>query len=417
MRRPALSVIVVVFGAVLIALGLAAAYNMRVPRAAEEERARSPDEAFLRGRVARFWEYIGAGTVRCQLCPHRCTIPANARGRCGVRENRGGRLYSLVYGRPVALSVGPIEKAPFHHFFPGHLRRTIATAGCNLACRYCQNWPLSQGSVDTLDYVPMAPAEVIQGVLRDGLSSVSFTYTEPTVFFEYMYDIARLAKQQGLKTNLVTNGFINPEPLKQLLKYMDAVRVDLKAFTEEYYRQISFGRLEPVLQTLRIIHAAGAHLEIINLVVPTLNDNPEDIRRMCEWIVANLGSGVPVHFNRFFPQFQMTHLPPTPVETLEMAVKIAQAAGMRFVYIGNVPGHPRNNTFCPSCKEMVIQRVGLMVVTNKIEAGECGYCGYALPGVWGQAATRTPPPTPTAKHLADAGDMDVMCIQVRVTDR
>ena len=339
-------------------------------------------EQFVVAERARFWEDIGGGMVQCQLCPHLCTIVEGGRGRCRVRENRGGVLYSLVYGRPVALGLGPIEKAPFHHFFPGHMRRTIATAGCNLTCLYCQNWPLSQGSVDELTYRPMSPEEVIRDVLRDRLDSVSFTYTEPTVFYEFMYDIAQLAKQEGLKTNLVTNGFINPEPLRQLLRYMDAVRVDLKAFTEQFYAEVSSGRLEPVLETLQIIQEAGVHLEIINLVVPTLNDNPEDIRRMSEWIVQHLGGNVPVHFNRFIPQFRLTHLPPTPVATLETAVKVANTAGIRFAYIGNVPGHPLNNTFCPSCRELLIHRVGLVVVTNKVKQGACSYCGYVLPGVW-----------------------------------
>jgi len=331
---------------------------------------------------ALFWRYLGEGRVLCELCPHLCVIPDGLRGLCRVRENRNGTLHSLVYSKPVAISMGPIEKAPFHHFYPGHKRRTIATAGCNLVCLHCQNWPISQGSVDELRYFPTTPEEMIQGVLDDGLTSVSFTYSEPTIFYEYMYEIARLAKQKGLKTNLVTNGFINPEPLRQLLNYMDAVRVDLKAFTEYFYANISSGRLEPVLETLRIIYDEGVHLEIINLVIPTLNDNPEDIRKMCEWIVNNLSRDVPVHFNRFFPQFKMTDLPATPVETLEMAATIAREAGLRFVYIGNMAGHPYNNTFCPECGEMVIKRSALAVLLNRVVEGECGYCGYALPGEW-----------------------------------
>jgi len=331
---------------------------------------------------ALFWQYLGDGRVLCELCPHLCVISDGMRGRCNVRENRGGKLHSLVYGRPVAISMGPIEKAPFHHFYPGHSRRTIATAGCNLMCLHCQNWTISQGDVDELRYLPMTPDKIIQDVIDDGLTSVSFTYTEPTVFYEYMYDIAQLAKQKGLKTNLVTNGFINPDPLRQLLKYMDAVRVDLKAFTEDFYVNISAGRLEPVLETLKIIHEEGVHLEIINLVIPTLNDDPDDIKRMCEWIVNNLSADVPIHFNRFFPQFKMTDLPATPIETLEKAALIARDAGLRFVYIGNVAGHPYNNTFCPDCGEMVIQRSALAILSNKVVEGKCGYCGYALPGEW-----------------------------------
>lgn len=386
MKKHLLIPLAIVIAAVFLILPVIIVYGIREQPAGKTGEP-AVEEAPVEEGYALFWEYIGAGIVRCELCPHYCSIPGGERGRCRVRENRGGRLHTLVYGKPVAISVGPIEKAPFHHFSPGHERRTIATAGCNLVCLHCQNWPISQGSVDTLDYRPMTPEEVIEGVLEDGLSSVSFTYTEPTVFYEYMYDIARLAKQQGLKTNLVTNGFINPEPLRQLLKYMDAVRVDLKAFTEQFYTQISSGRLEPVLQTLKIIHEEGVHLEIINLVIPTLNDNPEDIRRMCAWIVENLGVDVPVHFNRFHPQFKMTHLPATPVETLEMAVEIAHDAGINFAYIGNVAGHPLNNTFCPACKELLIHRAGMVVLSNRVVQGQCGYCGYTLPGVWGQLST------------------------------
>jgi pyruvate formate lyase activating enzyme len=331
---------------------------------------------------AYFWQKMEGGKVLCELCPHFCIIPDGLRGRCRVRENRSGKLYSLVYGKPVAISMGPIEKAPFHHFYPGHRRRTIATAGCNLICLHCQNWPISQGSVDELKYWPITPEEMILGVLDDDLTSVSFTYTEPTVFFEYMYDIAKLAKEKGLKTNLVTNGFINPEPLRQLLRYMDAVRVDLKAFTEEFYTEISSGRLEPVLEALKIIHEEGVHLEIINLVIPTLNDDQDDIRRMSEWIIKYLSPDVPLHFNRFFPQFKLTDLPATPVETLERAAFTAREAGLRFVYIGNVAGHPYNNTFCPECGEMVIKRSALAVLSNKVIEGKCGYCGYSLPGEW-----------------------------------
>jgi len=333
-------------------------------------------------QIARFWQRLDDNRVLCQLCPHNCTIPKGERGLCRVRENFGGTLYTLVYGKPAAIGVGPIEKAPFHHFHPGHKRRTIATVGCNMRCLQCQNWHISQRSVEEMGYLLISPHEMIEGVIKAGLTSVSFTYTEPTIFFEYMYDIARLAKENGLKTNLVTNGFISPEPLRALLNHIDAVRVDLKSFTEQFYRKVSRASLNPVLNTLKIIQQEGVHLEIINLIIPTLNDCPDGIRKMCEWIQANLGSDVPLHFNRFFPAFRLTDLPPTPVETLEMALSIAYDVGLRFVYIGNYPGHRYGNTFCPSCDEKLIHRVGISMITNNIVGGKCKFCGEYIPGVW-----------------------------------
>ena len=333
-------------------------------------------------RPARFWQELADNRVRCYLCPHDCIIPVGGRGLCRVRENREGVLYTLVYGKPVAIGIGPIEKAPFHHFHPGHRRRTIATVGCNLRCKHCQNWTISQRAVEEVRYRLLSPQEIIAGVKRAGLNSVSFTYTEPTVFFEYMYDIAKLAQAHGMKTTLVTNGFISPEPLRALLQHMDAVRVDLKAFTEEFYREISGASLAPVLATLKIIQEEGVWLEIINLIIPTLNDCPDEIRAMCEWILENLGPDVPIHFNRFFPAFRLTHLPFTPVETLEMAHRIAREVGINFVTIGNLPGHRYDSTFCPNCGERLIHRVGMSVLANYIEEGRCRFCGEKIPGVW-----------------------------------
>ncbi|MCL0070715.1 AmmeMemoRadiSam system radical SAM enzyme [Dehalococcoidia bacterium] len=342
-----------------------------------------PEAALPAGpRPARYWQGLDNSKVWCQLCPHYCVIPEGGRGLCRVRENREGVLYSLVYGKPVALGIGPIEKAPFHHFHPGHRRQTIATVGCNLRCKHCHNWHISQREFEEVRYRPLSPYEIIAGVKRAGLNSVSFTYTEPTVFFEYMYDIAKLAQAHGMKTTLVTNGFISPEPLRALLEHMDAVRVDLKAFTEEFYREISRASLAPVLDTLKIIQEEGVWLEIINLIIPTLNDCPAEIRAMCEWILENLGPDVPLHLNRFHPAFKMTHLPPTPVETLEMAHRIAREVGINFVTIGNLPGHRYDSTFCPACEARLIHRVGISVLENNIEEGRCKFCGKEIPGVW-----------------------------------
>ena len=333
-------------------------------------------------RSARYWQGLADNRVWCQLCPHDCVIPERGRGLCRVRENRAGVLYTLVYGKPVAIGIGPIEKAPFNHFHPGHKRQTIATVGCNMTCKHCQNFHISQARVEDIRHHLRTPHEIIAGVRRAGLNSVSFTYTEPTVFFEYMYDIAKLAQAHGMKTTLVTNGFIHPEPLRSLLHHMDAVRVDLKAFTEEFYREISGASLAPVLETLKIIQEEGVWLEIICLIIPTLNDCPEEIREMSEWILKNLGPDVPIHFNRFIPRFKLTHLPSTPVETLEMAHRIARDVGINFVTIGNVAGHRYDSTFCPNCGERLIHRVFMAVLANNIEEGRCRFCGEEIAGVW-----------------------------------
>jgi pyruvate formate lyase activating enzyme len=345
--------------------------------------ANSPDAGMQAGpRPAKYWQELSNHRVRCELCPHYCVIPDGSRGRCRVRENRRGELYTIVYGRPVTASSGPIEKAPFHHFFPGHWRQTVATVGCNFRCQNCQNWSISQSNVEDVRSLVRTPRQIVDGVRRAGFNSVSFTYTEPTVFYEYVYDIAKLAQQEGIKTTLVTNGFINPEPLRALLRHIDAVRVDLKAFDEAFYREISSGSLQPVLQTLKIIQEEGVWLEIINLVIPTLNDDPEKIKAMCRWILENLGPDVPLHFNRFMPAYRLTHLPATPVRTLEAAHRIAREAGLNFVTIGNVPGHRYDSTFCPGCGERLIHRAGITMLTNHIRNGQCRFCNRPIPGRW-----------------------------------
>lgn len=333
-------------------------------------------------RPAKYWQELPNNRVLCELCPHKCVIPEGGRGQCRVRENRRGVLYTLVYGRPVSIGVGPIEKAPFHHFHPGHWRQTIATVGCNFHCQNCQNWSISQRTVEEVRSFVRTPRQIVDGVKRAGFNSVSFTYTEPTVFYEYVYDIARLAQQEGIKTTLVTNGFISPEPLRALLKHIDAVRVDLKAFDEEFYRQVSGGSLQPVLETLKIIQQEGVWLEVINLVIPTLNDDPEMIRAMCRWILDNLGPDVPLHFNRFMPAYRLTHLPATPVRTLEKAHRIAREAGINFVTIGNVPGHRYDSTFCPGCGQRLLHRSGITLLSNHIRNGRCKFCNRPIPGVW-----------------------------------
>lgn len=333
-------------------------------------------------REAMFYQGLDNNQVRCQLCPRRCTIPEGKRGFCRVRENRGGKLYSLVYGKPCSVNVGPIEKAPLYHFVPGHKRLCLATVSCNLRCKFCHNWHISQVGPGEVSEYNLSPEEVVKEALRQGVNSISFTYTEPIVSYEYIYDTSKLAKEEGIKTSIVSNGYINPEPLRKLHSVLSAVKIDLKGFTEKFYREVCAAELEPVLKTLKVLKEEGAFFEIVNLVIPTLNDNAEEIKKMCEWIRNDLGNDVPIHFTRFTPSYRLTNLPSTPVKTLEMAVSTAHDVGLKYVYIGNVPGHKYNSTFCPKCEERLIHRIHFAVLSNSIGDGKCRSCQEKIPGIW-----------------------------------
>jgi pyruvate formate lyase activating enzyme len=333
-------------------------------------------------KEADFYKKLDDNAVQCQLCPRRCILSPNQKGVCRVRENQKGKLYALTYGKPCTVSVEPIEKAPFFHFIPGHKRLCIATVGCNLRCKYCQNWQISQKSVDEVSHYDLSTEDIIKIAKMEKVKSICFTFTEPVVSYEYIYEIAKLAHEEGIKTSVVSAGYINPEPLKKLIKVLDAVKIDLKGFTEDFYTEVTGGTLQPVLNTLKILKEENKWFEIVNLIVPTVNDNPEDIKKMCEWIKENLGDEVPVHFIRFHPAYKLTRLQPTPIETLEKAHKIAKDVGLKYVYIGNVPGHEYNSTFCPYCGKRLIHRVGFSVLENNIANGKCKFCGGKIAGVW-----------------------------------
>jgi len=337
-------------------------------------------ESFL--REAMFYKVLTDDEVQCQMCFRKCIIPEGRRGACRNRENRKGKLYSVVYGRPSAVHVDPIEKEPQYHFLPGSEILCIGTAGCNFRCRHCHNWHLSQRSIEEMAYVyDLMPEKAVEQALKNKIPTMSFTYNEPTSFYEYVYDIAKLAKGKGLKIIWHSNGAINPAPLKELLKYTDGVTIDLKGFSQRAYDNSS-AELEPVLRTLKIIKKEGKWLEIVNLVIPTINDDLEEIRKMCIWIKENLGVDVPLHFSRFFPAYRLTQLPPTPISTLEKAYEIARKVGLNYVSIGNVPGHKYNSTFCPKCGKKLIHRTHFMVLSNDIEDGKCRFCGQEIPGIW-----------------------------------
>lgn len=335
------------------------------------------------GKEAMFYRRLRNENIQCEICPRRCIIPDGGRSFCRNKENRGGRLYTLTYGKPCTVNMTRPENAPLYHFVPGHRRLALATVGCNFRCKYCQNWQISQARIEEREYYELPPEEVVELALREGAKSVSFTYTEPIAFYEYVYDISKLAKEKGVMTSIVSNGFINPEPLRELLKVMDAVKIDLKGFTDEFYHNVSSAEFKPVLTSMKVVREEGVYLEIVNLVVPTFNDEPGVIREMCQWIEENLSDDVPLHFTRFFPNYKLTHLPPTPVRTLEMARRIARDVGLKYIYIGNVPGHDGNNTYCSKCGKLLILRLGFAVLENNVVDRRCKYCGERIPGIWG----------------------------------
>lgn len=331
---------------------------------------------------AMFYKNLDSQTLQCLLCPRECVIKDGKRGFCRNRENQKGKLYSIVYGKPAVVDIGPIEKAPIYHFIPGHFRLCITCASCNLRCKHCQNWHLSQKSVEELPHSYYSSEEIIKEAIKRQLNSISFTYTEPTVYYEYLYDISVVAKEQGMKTSIVSNGFINQEPLKNLLPVLDAVKIDLKGFSEKFYKEVCSASLKPVLNSLLTVKKEKVWLEIVNLVIPTLNDEIGMINEMCCWIKENLGMDTPLHFTRFSPNYKLTHLPPTPISTLENAYEIAKKHGLRYVYIGNVPGHIYNSTYCPSCQRRLIHRDHFDVFEINLVDGKCKFCNFSIEGRW-----------------------------------
>jgi len=339
-------------------------------------------EASPNRHKAEYWQAVDDDTLQCRLCPRQCLIQDKQRGFCRVRENQDGTLYTLVYARCAAVHIDPIEKKPLFHFLPGTTAFSIATAGCNLRCKFCQNWEISQAKPEEVQPISLAPQEITQQAKSAGSQTVAYTYTEPTIFYEYMLDTAKSAKAGGLRNVMHSAGFIQEGPLRNLCKSLDAANIDLKAFTQSYYNDICFGNLEDILKTLKIIKEEKVHLEITNLVLPGLNDSSEEIEKMCLWIKENLGPDTPVHFSRFWPQYKLTNLAPTPVSTLEKAKSVARNAGLNYVYIGNVPGHQGETTFCPVCKRALIVRKGYTVTENNLLEGRCPFCKAEIKGVW-----------------------------------
>lgn len=335
-------------------------------------------------KEARHWEAGKNKRVTCQLCPRKCVVPAGRRGVCGVRENRDGTYHTLVWGNPCALNIDPIEKKPLFHVLPGERAFSIGTAGCNMRCKFCQNWSISQVKPERTRNYNLPPEKIVALAQRHDCKAVAFTYNEPTVFYEYMYDTAKLAKEKGLKPVVVSNGYMNPEPMKALCEVVSAIKIDLKAFRNAFYRNLTGGRLQPVLDTLRLLKKQEMWFEIVNLIIPTKNDDEDDLKAMCAWIKKELGADVPLHFSAFHPTYRLRNLPRTPKATLFDAHDIARDAGLRYVYIGNVypVGHRGEKTLCPNCSKVVIERKGYRVTALQVKDGKCAFCETPIPGVW-----------------------------------
>ncbi|AEB09834.1 AmmeMemoRadiSam system radical SAM enzyme [Desulfobacca acetoxidans] len=363
------------------ALGLAA---LSLPGLSWQAGAQEVRYGFTHPHPAAYYTQLAGRLVRCDLCPRNCEVLEGDRGECGVRENRGGKYITLAYGNPTAVHIDPIEKKPLFHVLPGTASYSIATAGCNLHCAFCQNWEISQARPEETYNFDLPAAAIVQAAKETNCPSIAHTYVEPIIFYEYMIDIARLSPAAGIINVCHSAGYINRKPLEELCRYLQAACVDLKGFTEEFYQKLVGASLAPVLEALKIFRQKGVHLEIVNLIIPQFNDNPKDLEKMCLWIRDELGPLTPLHFSRFYPLFKMKQHYPTPVSTLEKAREIALKTGLKYVYLGNLPQNPAENTYCHHCGQLIISRRGYLIGEVKLKDGRCNFCGAAIPGIWRQ---------------------------------
>jgi len=320
--------------------------------------------------------------VQCELCPKLCIIGPGQSGECRVRINLDGVLRSVVYGYPCSASIDPVEKKPVFHFLPATPILSIATVGCNLHCKNCQNWEISQANPEDSRAFASSPEKIVALAKQYKCPSIAYTYTEPVVYYEYTYDTARLAHEAGIRNVLVTAAYINEAPWRDLLRYIDVARVDLKSVSEAFYRDVCAATLQPVQNALVVAKSMGVHVEVVNLVIPTLNDKPEEIRALCQWVRTNVGKETPLHFSGFSPLYKMRHLPPTSQQTLETARDIAISEGLEYVYIGNRQTEKGENTYCPECRRLLIERVGYKVLQNRLKDRHCPDCGKEIYGIW-----------------------------------
>jgi len=331
---------------------------------------------------ARYYKRLEGGGVECNLCPRHCRVTDLERGFCGARENRNDTYYTLVYGLPCALNIDPIEKKPLFHFHPGTTALSLATAGCNVDCKFCQNWDISQARPEQTDNYDLSPQAAVDLCRSRQVPTIAYTYSEPVIFYEYMYDMAELGQKHGIKSVVITGGYIDEEPLRDLIPQVDAIKVDLKSIREGFYRDVVRGELKPILDRLVQMRKADVWLEIVNLVVPTLNDTDREFRDLAQWMKTYLGPDVPLHFSRFHPQYLLTDLPATPQKTLERAHQICRAEGLEYVYLGNLPRHPAESTYCPKCGAMLIERRGYRTRVVGLSDNRCRSCRKEIPGLF-----------------------------------
>ncbi len=329
-----------------------------------------------------FYDKLPEKMIRCQICPKKCRVGDAERGFCGNKENHSGKYVTLAYGNPCSVNNDPIEKKPLFHFLPGTTAFSLAAAGCNFDCKFCQNWEISQSRPEQTRTYDLSPTRVAEVTKQAGSKTIAYTYSEPVVFYEYMYDCAAAGRKSGLRSVMISNGYINPKPMKKLCGVLDAVKIDFKAFTEDFYAKQCLGHLQPVLDTLVLLKSEDIWFEMVVLIVPGLNDKASEFKDMAQWIVKNLGKDVPIHFSRFHPMYKLKNLSPTPIETLETAYSACKKAGLNYVYLGNVPGHKAESTYCPKCGKPVIQRYGYVVQAINMTGGRCMFCKTPIPGVW-----------------------------------
>lgn len=334
-------------------------------------------------KIADWWKEAENGKILCTLCPRYCTIGEGQHGFCYIRENIGGKLYAIGYGRPTGFAIDPIEKKPLSHFLPGTEILSFGTAGCNLGCKFCQNWSMSKAKIDNINSVYASPEDVVNLAKKHQTPSIAFTYNDPTIFGEYVIDISKLAREEGINSVMVTAGYIDKEARKDVYKYIDAANVDLKAFSETFYHKLTFSHLDDVLNTLLWLkNDTGIWFEITTLLIPGENDSDDELKKMCRWIAENLGCEIPLHFTAFHPDFKMRDKPRTPLSTMKKASAIAKSEGIKFCYVGNVHDLEGQTTYCPACGEKLIVRDWHSVISYKIVNGCCPKCSSKISGVF-----------------------------------
>jgi pyruvate formate lyase activating enzyme len=366
----------------LTACGILAVGGGVLPKLVKLSHAQESRHGYVKKVAARYYRPLQKKKIKCLLCPHGCIVEPGDRGFCRVRENNDGAYYTRVHSNPCAVHIDPIEKKPLFHFLPGTSALSIATAGCNFTCKNCQNFTISQADPENTNNYQLDPGQIVDLALHYKTPTIAYTYTEPTVFFEYMLETSRIAHQKNIRNIYHSNGYMNQEPLLELKDYLDGANIDLKGYSNEFYQEIAGGTLFPVLETLKTLKKHGIWLEITNLVIPTKNDEESMLRDLCAWTAQELGKDTPVHFSRFYPCYKLNNLPPTPVPTLKKAAEIARLNGLDHVYIGNVPNIDEENTYCPACNGVVIGRKGYSITDVNIKNGLCTFCRTAIPGVW-----------------------------------